>query len=186
MAVQAKWNIKTFEVSHKKVLPITGFTTSYKMRSDTNDDTSGTKKTNTRGRAPEEPSFQVKYLAAAGASPRNEFTEWRKLVGKKDYLYIGNTMYGVNKFELSSADVSDVVLDNKGRTLQAVVTLHFIEDLPTKKKSTAKTSSSSKLKSNSKGSKTQAKSAKASKTDKKLKSPYGTGKKKTGTVRGRR
>lgn len=184
MAVQAKWYGKNFLVSTKKVLPITGFTTSYKMKSDTNDDTSGTKKTNTRGRAPEEPSFQVKYLAAAGASPRNEFTEWRKLVGKKDYLYIGNTMYGVNKFELSSADVSDVVLDNKGRTLQAVVTLHFIEELPTKKKSTAKTSSSSKLKSSSKGSKIQAKSAKASKTDKKLKSPYGTGRKKTETVKG--
>lgn len=186
MGVQVKWYTRTFEVSPKKVLPVTGFTTSYKMKSDTNDDTSGTTKTNTRGRAPEEPSFQVKYLAAMGMNPRTEFTNWRAVVGKKDYLYIGGTQYGKNKFELVSVDVSDVLLDNKGRTIQAVCKLNFIEDLPTPKKSTSKTSSSSKLKSNSKGSKTQAKSAKASKTDKKLKSPYGTGKKKTGTVRGRR
>ena len=169
MAVQAKWGKKMFVISPSKITAISDFATSYKMKSDTNDDTSGTKKTNTRGREPEEVSFSVKYLAAAGASPRNDFTKWRALVGKKEFLYIGSTKYGTHKFQLSSADISDVILDNKGRTLQAVVTLHFTEVLPTKK---------SKSKS-SKGSKIQAKSAKASKTDKKIKSPYGTGRKKT-------
>lgn len=168
MAVQARWGTKKFIISTRQVTAITGFSTAYKMKSDTNDDTSGTKKTNTRGRAPEEVSFSVKYLAAAGASPRNDFTKWRALVGKKDYLFIGSTKYGVHKFELTSADVSDVILDNKGRTLQATVTLHFTEELPTKKSKTT-----------AKGSKSQAKSAKASKADKKLKSPYSTkGKKK--------
>lgn len=170
MAIQVKWGKKVFVVSPKKITPITGFSTSYKMKTDTNDDTSGTKKTNTRGRAPEEVSFSVKYLATVGASPRHDFTKWRAAVGKKDYLYIGGTKYGKHKFELTSADVSDVILDGKGRTLQASVTLHFTEDLPTKKKSKSK--SSSKLKSSGKGSKAQAKSAKASKTDKKIKTPY--------------
>lgn len=178
MATQARWYNKTFEITPSKVMTISGFSTSYKLKSDTNDDTSGTKKTNTRGREPEEPSFSVKYLAAVGATPRNDFTGWRALVGKKDYLYIGKTKYGTHKFQLISADVSDVLLDNKGRTMQAVVTLHFREVLPTKK-SKSKKGSSSKSKSKNKGSKSQAKSAKASKTDKKLKSPYGTGRKKT-------
>lgn len=133
MATQARWYNKTFEITPNKVMTISGFSTSYKLKSDTNDDTSGTKKTNTRGREPEEPYFSVKYLAAVGATPRNDFTGWRALVGKKDYLYIGKTKYGTHKFQLISADVSDVLLDNKGRTMQAVVTLHFREVLPTKK-----------------------------------------------------
>ena len=179
MAVQAKWYDKKFEISGSRITPIYDFGTTYSLKQDTNDDTSGTKKTNTRGRAPEEPTFKIKYLAAAGAKPRNEFTEWRKLVGKEDYIYIGGTKYGVNKFELKEAAVSEVIFDNKGRTIQAVVTLKFFEKLPTVKKSTSKTSaSSSKATSSSKGTKSQAKSTGASKTDKKLKNPYGTNKSK--------
>lgn len=180
MGVMAKWNGKVFSVSSKAVKPISDFTTTYAMKDDTNDDTSGTKKTNTRGRAPEEPSFSVKYLATAGAKPRTEFTSWRSMVGKSAYLYIGNTKYGNNKFELRSAAVSDVVLDNKGRTIQAVVTLKFLEKMPTKKKSPT-VASDKKLKNSSKKktgtsakSKKAAKNAKASKADKKSKSPYGT------------
>ena len=174
MGTMAKWYGKVFSVGPKRVVPITGFSTTYAMKQDTNDDTSGTEKTNTRGRAPEEPTFTVKYLAAAGASPRTEFTDWRSLVGKKDWLYIGSTKYGVNKFELVSAAVSDVMLDNQGRTIQAVVMLQFKEDLPTGKKKTSTT----------KSSKTAAKNAKASKDDKKLKNPYGTGRNTSGTVKG--
>ena len=161
MAVQAKWYNKTFSVTPKKVNSISGFTTTFAMKQDTNDDTSGTEKLNTRGRAPEEPSFTVKYVAAAGVNPRNEFGAWRKLVGVKDYLFIGGLRYGENKFELISAAVSDTMLDNNGFFLQAVVTLTFKEDLPTPTKS-------------NKGSATGAKNATASKTDKQLKNPYGT------------
>ena len=178
MAVQAKWYNKKFEVSSKRVVPIYDFGTTYALKQDTNDDTSGTKKTNTRGRAPEEPTFKIKYLAAAGASPRNEFTEWRKLIGKEDYIYIGGTKYGNNKFELKEAAISEVILDNKGRTIQAVVTLKFFENMPKAKKSTSKTSAAGKATASSKGTKSQAKAAGATKSDKKLKNPYGTNKKK--------
>lgn len=159
-------------------MPIYDFGTTYALKQDTNDDTSGTKKTNTRGRAAEEPTFKIKYLAAAGVNPRTEFTNWRYAVGKEDYLYIGGTQYGKNKFELKEAAVSEVLFDNKGRTIQAVVTLKFFEKLPVTKKSTSKTSASSKTTSSSKGTKAQAKAVGASKTDKQLKNPYGTNKKK--------
>lgn len=179
MGIMARWNGLTFSIGPKRITPITDFSTSYAMKQDTNDDTSGTAKTNTRGRAAEEPTFKVKYLAAAGASPRNEFTAWRKMVGKKDWLYIGSTKYGVNKFELKSADISEVILDSSGRTIQAVVTLHFVEDMPLPKKKSSSTSSKATT-----ASKNAAKNAKASTSDKKLKSPYGSGSKKTGTVKG--
>ena len=60
-----------------------------------------------------------------------------------------------------SVDISDVLLDNKGRTIQAVVTLHFKEIIPKKKKT-----------KNKKGDKKSAKNAKANKSDKKNKNPY--------------
>lgn len=161
MSTVAKWHGVYFKVSSSKVNPITEFSTSYAIKTDENKDTSGKKKSNTRGRAAEEPSFSVKYLAAAGAKPRNEFTKWRSRVGKKDYLYIGKTKYGTHKYKLMSVDISDVLLDNKGRTIQAVVTLHFKEIISKKKKT-----------KNKKGDKKSAKNAKANKSDKKNKNPY--------------
>ena len=189
MATMARWNGRSFSVGPKRITPITGFSTSYEMKQDVNDDTSGTAKTNTRGRAPEEPTFSVKYLAAAGASPRTEFEGWRDMVGKKDYLYIGSTRYGEYKFELKSANITEVLFDNQGRTIQAVVTLKFMEDLPTLNSSnssngTSAASSSGKLTTPTKttakvttAAKNQAMSAKASSDDKKLKNPYGTNRK---------
>lgn len=166
MSIVAKWGDKKFVVSSSKITPFTGFSTSYSIKEDSNTDTSGKKKTNTRGRAAEEPSFSVTYVSALGVNARNEFTSWRKEIGKKHYIYIGTTKYGVNKFELKSADVSDLVTDNKGRTVKATVTLHFMEILPSKKKtSTSKkaTESSKANAKNAKPSKDDAKSRKKSK-----------------------
>lgn len=185
MGTVAKWNGKSFVVNSKKITPITGFSTSYSLVNDANEDADGDTKMNSRGRGPEKPSFAVKYLAAAGVNPRTEFTNWRAMVGKVDWLYIGSTMYGVNKFKLENAAVSDVLLDGKGRTLQAVVTLTFIEVKTKAKKPTSSIKTSSKVKASTKKKSTvtttkknQAKKASASKNDKKLKNPYGTNRKK--------
>lgn len=155
MGTVARWGKHKFMITRKKVNPMYSFSTSYGIKEDSNTDTSGKKKTNTRGRAPEEPSFSVDYIAAVGCKPRNEFTAWRGRVGKKNYLYIGGTKYGKNPFELKSADISDVILDNKGRTAKATVTLSFLEIIQKKK--------------SKKSSKSGAKNAKPSKTEAKIK-----------------
>ena len=158
MGTVARWGSHKFIISRSKINPIYNFSSNYQMKEDSNSDTSGNKKTNTRGRKPEEPAFSVDYVAAAGCSPRNEITAWRKELGEKAYLYIGTTQYGKNRFELKSVSVSDVVLDSSGRTLKGTITLNFLEILPKKK--------------SSKSTKQNARSAKPSKDDAKSRSPY--------------
>lgn len=186
MGTVARWNGKKFTISTKKITPITDFKTSYSLLDDTNEDTDGKTKMNSRGRAAEEPSFMVRYISGAGVNPRTEFTSWRAMVGKTDWLYIGETRYGVNKFKLIQADISNTILDGKGRTVQADVVLKFKEIKTKKKKTSTETSSNSKLKTSTKKKSTvtttkknQAKSATATKGDKKLKNPYGTNRKKS-------
>lgn len=164
MGTVARWGSKKFVISRSKINPIYDFSSSYAMKEDSNSDTSGNKKTNTRGRQPEEPSFSVDYVAGVGCKPRTEITNWRANVGKKEYLYIGKSQYGKNRFELKTVDLSDILLDSNGRMTKGTVTLTFLEILPKKK--------------SKKSSKKGAKSAKPSKDDAKKKSPYkGKGKK---------
>lgn len=169
MATMAKWNKKSFSVTTKKLEGITDFQTTYAMKSDSNEDTSGTTTTNTRGRAAEEPAFTVRYMAATGSKPRAELDSWRDLVGVKDYLYIGGTKYGKNKFELMSAAVSSVLFDSKGNMIQAHVNLKFKEDMPVTKKATSK---ASKSKTATTKSKSAAKKATPTKADKVINDPY--------------
>lgn len=160
MATVAKWGNHKFKLSTKIVNPIYDFSTSYTVKEESSKSTSDKKKSKKKStrkkRGPEEPSFSVDYIAAAGASPRKDFTAWRKDIGKINYLYIGNTKYGAHRFELRTVDVSDVILDAKGRTAKATVSLSFYEIIPKKKKG-------------SKGSKSGAKNAKPSKDDAKSK-----------------
>lgn len=192
MATMAKWNAKSFVVNQNKIVALSGFSTTYQIKSDTNSDTSGTSQTNTRGRAAEEPGFTVDYLAAAGSNPRQAMKDWRNLVGVEDYLYIGGQQYGNNKFQLISAAVSDVLMDIKGNIVKASIALKFKEVMPVPKKpavtttatkaaaskSTSGTTASTTTTSKSpltKASQAQAKAAQAATKDKALKSPYTVG-----------
>ena len=50
MAYMVKWGPKGFLVSPSKVVPFDGFSTDMKLKADSENDTSGTEPTNTRGR----------------------------------------------------------------------------------------------------------------------------------------
>lgn len=137
MGVMGTWGPKKFEVNTKSLTPISDLTTAYKLKSDANSDTSGTKPTNTRGRELESVTFNVKYLVAAGINVRVEFGSWRELIGQSYPLIIGGVRFGPEKFELQSASISDTALDTNGNFLAATVALSFKEFTPANKAATA-------------------------------------------------
>lgn len=137
MGVMGSWGPKKFEVNTNSIIPISGLTTAYKLKSDANSDTSGTKPTNTRGRELEDVSFSVKYLRAAGVDVRIEFGSWRELIGQSYPLIIGGVRFGPEKFELQSASITDTALDTNGKFLAATVALSFKEYTSSNKAATA-------------------------------------------------
>ena len=82
MVFIARWGPKGFLTSPTKIVPFNGFTTSLTLKSDSENDTSGTAPTNTRGRELRPVSFETIYLAAAGVDPRAQVEEWESLLGQ--------------------------------------------------------------------------------------------------------
>jgi len=170
MQYLAKWGPKGFLVSPNKVVPFDGFSTSFELKKDSKNDTSGSAPINTRGLELVKMSFETTYLIAAGVDPRAQIDEWKNLIGNSYPLILGGKKFGPDKMMLSSVAVSDCLFSNAGKMLSAKVSLSFEEDA---------NGATSKLKSSSKsggGTSTKAaKNATASKDDKAAKKPTGGG-----------
>lgn len=152
MAYMARWGPKGFFVSPSKVVPFEEFFTSIALKADSENDTSGTAPTNTRGRELQPMEFSTTYMRAAGVDPREQIDEWESLVGKAYPLYIGNKRFGPSKMMLTKVEASDFLFSNKGDFLKVLIKItleEYSEGKSSKLASTSSGSSSSKSKSKS-------------------------------------
>ena len=189
MAYMARWGPKGFLVSPSKVVPFDGFSTDMKLKADSENDTSGTEPTNTRGRELRTISFETRYYAALGVDPRAQIEEWESLIGQSYPLTIGSKRFGPPKMMLKQVSTSEVQLTPAGDMISCKIAISMEEYSEGKKSqltstSTKSSGSSSSKKSSSKGNeaaarkhvddimaKRQAMNATASKSDKAAKKP---------------
>ena len=123
MGNMAKWGSKVFKVSPSQVVSIVGLTTSVSVKSDTQNDTSGTSKSNSKGLELQPVEFSATYLSALGVDPRAQLESWNSLVGKSNPLYIGGKRFGPQKLTLKKVTASDIMLATDGKMIG--VTLKF-------------------------------------------------------------
>ena len=148
MEYTALWGPKGFIVSPSKIVPLMDLSTSFSIKSDSGNDTSGSSVTNTKGRELQSVSLSTLYVRGAGVDPRGQIAEWEALVGQSYPLYIEGKRFGPPKLMLESVDVSDVLLNNAGVFLQCAIAVKFKENAePEAKKTDSKsTALSSKAK----------------------------------------
>ena len=127
MAYQARWGPKGFLTSPEKVVPFRDFKTSYTLKADSENDTSGANPTNTRGMEPQTMTFSTTYLRAAGVDPLGQINEWRDQIGKYYPLYIGGKVFGPQKMMLTKVEVVDQLLSVKGEFLKVDLNLTMVE-----------------------------------------------------------
>lgn len=127
MEYTALWGPKGFIVSPSKIVPLLNLATSFSVKAENGNDTSGTATTNTMGRELQSVSLSTLYVRAAGVDPRGQIAEWEAQVGNAYPLYIQGQRFGPPKLMLKSVDVSDILLSNTGNFLQCAVNLKFEE-----------------------------------------------------------
>lgn len=127
MAYMARWGPKGFLVSPEKVVPFDGFSTDMKLKSDSENDTSGTQPTNTRGRELRTISFETQYYAALGADPRAQIDEWESLIGQSYPLFIGAKRFGPPKMTLTQVSTSELKLSLAGEMLSCKIAISLEE-----------------------------------------------------------
>lgn len=143
MEYTALWGPKGFIVSPSKIVPLLDLSTSFAVKTDSGNDTSGTATTNTRGRELQSVSLSTLYVRGAGVDPRGQIAEWEAQVGKAYPLYIEGQRFGPQKLMLKSVEVSDILLSNSGKFLQCAVALKFEEYSNEPAKTTTKAATAS-------------------------------------------
>ena len=141
MEYTALWGPKGFIISPSKIVPLMDLSTSFSVKAENGNDTSGSATTNTRGRELQTVSLSTLYVRGAGVDPRGQIAEWEAQVGKSYPLYIQGQRFGPAKLMLKSVDVSDILLTNTGKFLQCAVSLQFEEYVQEAAKTTSATAS---------------------------------------------
>lgn len=160
MAYMVRWGPKGFLVSPSKVVPFNNFTTSMKLKSDSENDTSGTEPTNTRGRELRPMTFETTYMRALGVDPRTQIDEWEALIGQAHPVYIGAKRFGPPKMMLKEVATSEVKLTVQGEMISCKIGITLEEYAEGKKSQLASTSAkASKSGSSKKKSKKEEKSS---------------------------
>lgn len=162
MAYMAQWGPKGFVISPHKIVPLDNFSTSMKLKTDSENDTSGTQPVNTRGRELRPISFETTYWRALGVDPRAQIEEWEAQIGQAYPLYVGTKRFGPPKMILTEVSTSDIKLTASGEMLSCKIALKFEEHSDGKK---------SKLRDESPASKQEAMQATASTSDRAAKKP---------------
>ena len=172
----AQWGSKGFLVSPGVIVPVSAISTAYVLKSESNNDTSGTPPTNTRGLELEEITLETTCLAAAGVDPRSQLEEWKSLVGEANPLYIQGKRFGPKLLQLRQVSVKNVLLDNAGRFLSVDLSISLQEYTPPSTKVSSKPfASASQSVGSSSGSNSAALAAKPSTDDKAAKKAPLTG-----------
>lgn len=144
MSIMAQWGSKEFLLSPTKIMLMENFSTSVTLKTDNQNDTSGTSSTNTRGLEARPVSFSVTYTKAVGVDPRTQLEEWENLVGQSNPLYIGGKRFGPSSLLLNKVDSSDFVFSPSGDFLSVTVGLSFVEKTEGKTSSASKTTTTKK------------------------------------------
>lgn len=127
MGYIAQWGPKGFIVSPSKIVPLNDFSTTVSLKADSENDTSGTPATNTRGLELQSISLSTTYMRAAGIDPRAQFEEWSSLVGAANPLLIEGKRFGPAKLQLTQVSLSSVEFNNAGVMLKADVSITLTE-----------------------------------------------------------
>jgi TusA-related sulfurtransferase len=108
------------------VLTLTGLSTSYEIKAETNTDLEDNPATNERGRKLVPLTFSTDLNSALGVNVEREIAEWEKLVGMTGYFYLSGKKFGP-KLMLKKVGLSDVLLDDFGRMHRAQLDMTFEE-----------------------------------------------------------
>lgn len=127
MGYQARWGPKGFIISPNKIVPLMGLSTSLTLKADSENDTSGTQPTNTRGRELRPITFSVPYYAAAGVDPRDQIRQWEAELGKSYPFLIEGKKFGADKMMLTNVETSDIQLSNSGKFISCVISITLEE-----------------------------------------------------------
>lgn len=144
MSYMAQWGPKGFLISPTKIAAMENLRTSVTLKSDSENDTSGTAPSNTRGLEATPVTFSVNYIRAAGVDPRAQKEEWESLVGQSYPLYVGGKRFGPELLTLKQVDF-DITLSNNGDFLsvEASISLEEYSEGKTSKLTSSTTTGSS-------------------------------------------
>lgn len=157
---------KTFTVSQKKIYTFFGYTNNFSLNIEEQEVDGSKPSTYIKGKALEDPSFNIKLRISEGVNVQKEVDDWRNICNScsPHMLFIGNKAVSNNKYLLTAVSLSDTEYLKSGVLAQCTLKLDFKEYVRKGVKKEEGTSSSTKKKTSTAKKKSSKKSASKNKS----------------------
>ncbi|MCM1388090.1 MAG: hypothetical protein NC231_12240 [Bacillus sp. (in: Bacteria)] len=124
----AYWNGMTWNCSTSEITRMDSLSTSFSMQTETNADKEGVSPTETVGLDEIEISLSTTYRVETGTSDiRRVISEWKSKIGEAAPLIIGSAIFGPDKVQLQSVNISNVQMRRHGFFTAATLAFKFKE-----------------------------------------------------------
>ncbi|MCM1040419.1 MAG: hypothetical protein NC434_13965 [Ruminococcus sp.] len=124
----AYWNGMTWECGQHEISRIESLSTSFSMQTETNADKEGVSPTETVGLNEVDISLNTTYRIETGtADIKGMISAWKAMIGKAAPLIIGSEIFGPDKVQLQSVDVSNIQMRANGLFTAATLGFKFKE-----------------------------------------------------------
>lgn len=144
MAVMAKWNSKTWEVSGNRIAALNGVSASVKLNTENSDDKAGSPSTKTKALELQTMTFDFDLATVAGCDVRSEYESWTALVGEYAPFFLAGRRFGPENLQLTAVSLSDTTLNDFGQILKGKISItltEYAEEASSKKATAGSTSS---------------------------------------------
>lgn len=125
---QAEWNDITFGYQNRQMAHLKSFKLSQSLKTEEQENEKTGNKTVVKSLEPEVLNVSYSTGFAIGIDPRGEFDMLKKCAGMQDKFLLGGKQVSKNNFTLDEIQLSNTVLDNKGRILSGDISLNFTTD----------------------------------------------------------
>lgn len=85
-----------------------------------------------KGYKPQSLSIGYMAITGAGVNPYEEYTAWKKKLGKAGEFFIGSEQLGVDVFTLKSVSLTGGKIDAKGRFVSGNISISLTQDIAAK------------------------------------------------------
>lgn len=124
----AYWNGMIWECSTNAISRIDSLSTAFSMQTETNADKEGVSPTETVGLNDIEISLSTTYRIETGTRDiKGVISAWKSMIGKAAPLIIGSEIFGPEKSQLQSVNVSNIRMRANGFFSEATLSFKFKE-----------------------------------------------------------
>lgn len=129
MAVQCEYLGKKFKLSNKMIKALQSVELTTEIDYTEQNTAGGLPQLAIKGYKPQSTNIEYNCTSSAGVNPKDEYEQWKKLIGKASEFYVGSEQFGIDIFTLNGVALRGGKVNLRGDFITGTISLSLTQDI---------------------------------------------------------